>query len=602
MNSLPKNNEIAIIVFTQQGLNLAKKLSLKLNKSEIHVGSKRIKTQYIVFTNTGKHLRDLFDKGKTIIGICAVGILVRSLSSRIKGKKIDPPVIALSEDGKSIVPILGGHKGANVLAKFLANLTKGHPAITTASEVVFGISLDEPPKGWHLATPHLVKPVMAQLLSGKKIKLDASVGDASWLINSDLPFANESDLVIKITDKTLSKPDDALIYHPPVLALGVGCERGAELEELIDLVKKVFRESSLSPKAIACVVSIDVKMDEPAVFGLAQFLGVPMRFFSSTELAQESQRLINPSEKVYAAVGCYGVSEGSALRASGLTGQLVVEKTKSLRTTVAVARSNSAIDTGEFGRARGRLYIVGIGPGKKSWRTLEAENVINRCSHIVGYAFYIDLISDLVEGKICVKSEISQERERTAKALEFAAAGNEVALVCSGDAGIYALASLAFEIIEFESQGRWGQVSIEVIPGVSALQGAASRIGAPLGHDFCSISLSDLLTSWETIEKRISAAAEGDFVIAFYNPTSKKRIHHLEKAKEILLRFRPDHTPVIIARNIGRKDEKLSFTSLSELKSDMADMLTLVLVGSSQSRRISQGGKLKVYTPRGYFI
>ena len=117
------------------------------------------------------------------------------------------------------------------------------------------------------------------------------------------------------------------------------------------------------------------------------------------------------------------------------------------------------------------------------------------------YAFYIDLISDLVEGKICVKSEISQERERTAKALEFAAAGNEVALVCSGDAGICALASLAFEIIEFESQGRWGQVSIEVIPGVSALQGAASRIGAPLGHDFCSISLSDLLTSWETIEK-----------------------------------------------------------------------------------------------------
>ena len=220
----------------------------------------------------------------------------------------------------------------------------------------------------------------------------------------------------------------------------------------------------------------------------------------------------------------------------------------------------------------------------------------------MGYAFYIDLISDLVEGKICVKSEISQERERTAKALEFAAAGNEVALVCSGDAGIYALAALAFEIIEFESQGRWDQVSIDIIPGVSALQGAASRIGAPLGHDFCSISLSDLLTSWETIEKRISAAAEGDFVIAFYNPTSKKRIHHLEKAKEILLRFRPDHTPVIIARNIGRKDEKLSFTYLSELKSDMADMLTLVLVGNSQSRRISQGGKLKVYTPRGYFI
>lgn len=186
-------------------------------------------------------------------------------------------------------------------------------------------------------------------------------------------------------------------------------------------------------------------------------------------------------------------------------------------------------------------------------------------------------------------------------ALELAAGGAAVALVSSGDAGIYAMASLVFQLVESSDRADWRRIALQVSPGISALQAAASRVGAPLGHDFCAISLSDLLTPWAVIENRISAAAEADFVMAFYNPRSGRRTEAMVTARRILLGHRPPETPVVLARNLGRPEERITVTSLDALNPDDIDMLTLVLVGSTKTRAFAHGGEGSwVYTPRGY--
>ena len=251
-----------------------------------------------------------------------------------------------------------------------------------------------------------------------------------------------------------------------------------------------------------------------------------------------------------------------------------------------------------------QLYILqvagGIGPGQIGWRSPEATALIGRATDIVGYQMYLDLLGSLIDGKDCHHSDLGAEEARARHALELAATGKDVALIGSGDAGIYALATLVFELLDREDRADWNRVAVQVSPGISALQAAASRIGAPLGHDFCAISLSDLLTPREDILRRLKAAGEGDFVIAFYNPVSKRRRDLLAVARDILIEHRPADTPVVLGRQLGRPDEEITVVPLSKLEVDMVDMLTTVLVGSSNSRHITRGENEWVYTPRGY--
>ena len=246
------------------------------------------------------------------------------------------------------------------------------------------------------------------------------------------------------------------------------------------------------------------------------------------------------------------------------------------------------------------MTVVGIGPGDAAWRTPEATKALTEADHVVGYRLYLDLIEDLIGEKGRHDSELTEEEARARLAMDLAAEGKNVALVSSGDAGIYALAALVFELLDLEDRPDWKRLEISVAPGISALQAAAARIGAPLGHDFCAISLSDLLTPWEDIEKRLQAAASGDFVVALYNPVSKRRQKQLARARDILLSARPRSTPVVLARNLGRDGETVDVIPLSDLQPKHADMLTLVLVGSTRTRVLDQGPRPKVYTPRGY--
>jgi cobalt-precorrin 5A hydrolase/precorrin-3B C17-methyltransferase len=381
----------------------------------------------------------------------------------------------------------------------------------------------------------------------------------------------------------------------------MGCERGADPAEAIALAEQVLAQAGLSPLSLAAIASIELKADEPALHAVAKHFDVPVRFFSAAEVEREAPRLANPSEIVFAETGCHGVAEGAALALAGEKAVLAVPKTRSKRVTAAIARAPQPLTT-LGGRERGTLFVVGIGPGSEGWRSPEVTRMISQSTDLVGYSLYLDLVSAISEGKVRHDFDLGREEDRVRHAMELAGQGRCVALVCSGDAGIYAMATLVFELIEkggLSDPAR--RIAIEVSPGISALQAAAARTGAPLGHDFCTISLSDLLTPWPDIVRRVRAAAEGDFVIAFYNPVSKRRRTQLAHAKEVLLQHRPSDTPVILAANLGREGETVRVVPLAELDVDDVDMLTVVLVGSSQTRTVKTGdGRQWVYTPRGY--
>jgi len=545
-------------------------------------------------------LAELFAAGRPIVGLCASGILIRAVAPLIDDKLVEPPVVALAEDGSVAVPLLGGHRGANALVRALADALGCVAAITTAGDLRLGVALDEIPPGWHIANPDRIKPVAGALLAGEKVSLVEEAGRAEWLHAGSVRWAEGATRKIIVTDSAYPVETEALVFHPPVLALGIGCERFCPAEEIAALGRASLAEAGFAAGAVAAIVSIELKADEPGIHALAQSLGVPARFFPAERLLSETPRLTQRSEAAFRATGCWGVAEGAALAAAGIEGELVVARRQSRHATCAVARAAAPIDAAMVGRPRGRLAIIGIGPGDAAWRTPEASALIAAAEDIVGYRLYLDLLARAIAGKRRHDSAIGAEEERARLALDLAAAGGSVALVSSGDAGIYGLAALVFELLDREPRRDWNAVDIVVAPGVSAMQAAAARVGAPLGHDFCAISLSDLLTPWERIRTRIEAAAQADLVIALYNPRSTGRPGRLADAAGILLKHRPPDTPCAIARNLGRAGETQRILRLDELAGAGADMLSLVLVGSSQTRLIA-GERPRLYTPRGYF-
>ncbi len=596
-SSLPAS--IALVALTADGAILARRLAADLPGTQVHSLVGRVAEADIFFDNTGRHLAGLFATGTAIVGVCASGILIRSLAPYLSDKRDEPPVVALAADGSVAVPLLGGHNGANALARHLAATLGGAAAITTASDLTGGHAVDDPPAGWTVVNPEMVKRVAAASLAGDPIILHRDAGDPSWLIDGGLVFADTGALAVRISDRTTPPQGDELILNPPSLALGVGCERDTEPEALINLVDQTLADAGLARESVAVVVSLDVKMDEPAVHAVAAHLGAPLRFFDAAILEAETPRLATPSDLVFRAVGCHGVAEGAALAATGTDGILVVPKVRGKQATCAIARAPS-IDLLTVGTPRGRLSIVGTGPGAANYRLPAADHAIAAADHIVGYGPYIDLLGDAAVGKQRHEFALGEEEVRCRTALDLAAAGGQVVLVSSGDPGIYAMATLVFELLDQADNSAWNRVALDVVPGVSAMQLAAARAGAPLGHDFCAISLSDLLTPWATIENRLRAAAAADFVVALYNPVSRKRRHQMATARDILRAHRPADTPVIIARNLARDGESVRVLPLAELAVDEIDMLSVVIVGNTASRAVHRGGRDWAYTPRGY--
>ncbi len=238
-----------------------------------------------------------------------------------------------------------------------------------------------------------------------------------------------------------------------------------------------------------------------------------------------------------------------------------------------------------------KIYVVGIGPGAYEKMTIEAARALEKCDVIIGYTVYIDLVKDHFPGKTFLSTPMKKEKERCVLAFEEATKGQEVAMICSGDAGVYGMAGLMYEV-----SVNYPDTELEIIPGVTAATGGAAVLGAPLIHDFCLISLSDLLTPWELIERRLEDAAHGDFVICLYNPSSVKRHDYLLKACDIMMRHKSPDTVCGIVSNIGREGESMKVMSLRELRDTEVDMFTTVFIGNSSTKEI----KGRMVTPRGY--
>jgi cobalt-precorrin 5A hydrolase / cobalt-factor III methyltransferase / precorrin-3B C17-methyltransferase len=592
--------DIVILVLGESGAALGRQLRAALPGARLHGPRSRPGDWDETFERASIHIGQLFERGQSIIGVCASGILIRSIAALLAAKREEPPVVGVAEDGSVAVPLVGGHRGANALARAVAEFTGGVAAITTAGDLCLGLALDEPPAGWKIADPARVKPVVGALLAGEPVALKEEVADtAGWLRGGAIRWATQGPRCVVVTDRAASTETDALVFHPPILALGIGCERGCSAEEISDLAHSTLAAAGLSPKAVAAIVSIELKLAEAGIHALAAELGVPARFFPVPRLLAETSRLSERSAAAFRATGCWGVAEGAALAAAGSDGVLVVAKRKSRRATCAVARAAQPIAAEAIGRPRGKLAVIGIGPGDPSWRTPEASAALVQATDVVGYGLYLDLLGRAIGGKRLHAGVIGEEEARVRLALDLAAAGRSVALVSSGDAGIYGLAPLVFELLDRAARADWDTIELVVCPGISALQAAAARAGAPLGHDFCAISLSDLMTPWETIRVRIEAAAGADFVVALYNPGSARRQAHLAEAADIMLRHRSPETPVFLGRNLGRDGEEQRVIRLCQLADADLDMLTVVLVGSSRTRCID-GNPLRLYTPRGY--
>ena len=535
-----------------------------------------------------------------VLAICALGLVVRLLNRQDLAAKADQAsLLVATEDGQTLIPVLGGHSGGNALARQIAAILGGQALITTASDQNFEIALDDPPPGWILCDDQNAFSKFMQTL------LEDGAADLShapqWLQQSAIP--HRSNARLKITWHGAPSSYQGPLYSTPThliyatqrrLVVGLGCERGCPREEIEHLMTRAEQhlDMRLTDPAYA---SIDLKFDEPAFLEIAPH----MRFFSAEDLSHI--QVPNPSEFVRAEVGTPSVAEASALALAGPGAELILPKIKTAKATLAVALAKAplAIDRSLWtGRPRPRLQIVGLGPGAKDLCSPAALRALKGAQTWVGYSLYLDQAAHLTGQKTPrLDFNLGDEEARCRAALDAAAKGQNVALICSGDPQVYAMAQVVYELIATCShKAPWQQIQVETLPGITAMQALAAKVGAPLGHDFCAISLSDLNTPWQKIEQKVMAAAQADFVIGFYNPRSKRRHWQLPRALEILRAHRPENCPVAFGRNVSRPDQTLTLTTLGALCPEDIDMFTCLIVGAS----FTQHHRNFIFTPRGY--
>lgn len=536
-----------------------------------------------------------WQQSSAFVAVGACGAITRLIAPLLGHKSEDPAVVVLDPQGRFAIPLLGGHAaGGEALSEQIAALLGGAAVLTGACSSEGRLALDSFGKawGWRRGSGPW-DALMKQAQRQAPIQVAQTTGNNRWQQLDGAPTAAPAgaahDLVIG------NAPTAACSWHPPSLWLGMGCERGTSLSLLDRCVDTTLAELNLAPEAVAGVATADRKADEPALLDLAQRRGWPLRCFPAEQLAAVT--VPNPSAAVAAELGTASVAEAAALLAAGPAAQLRTEKRIERAQPGERGAATLAIGqaANQWAPARGQLHLIGSGPGSLDLLTPDARRALAESCVWVGYGLYLDLLEPLRRpDQLRSDGQLTQERERCREALELACQGLTVALISSGDSGIYGMAGLALE--QWMALDPGDRPAFTVHPGISALQLAAARAGAPLMHDFCTVSLSDRLTPWAVIEKRLQAAAAGDFVVALYNPRSMGRDWQLGRARELLLEARPPGTPVVLARQLGRPEEAVSLHTLGDLPLDQVDMLTLVLIGNSTSR--VQGGRM--VTPRGY--
>jgi cobalt-precorrin 5A hydrolase/precorrin-3B C17-methyltransferase len=525
--------------------------------------------------------------GLVLIG--AVGLAVRAVAPLLAGKRIDPAVVCVDDGARYAVALCGGHQGgANQLAREVAAQLGAEPVVTTATDASGLPGLDALP-GFDAQGD--VAGVARRWLDGAPPAVGADPGVDAWPVPPALAgLESRSGLaggLVTISDAARDPAPHEVLLRPASLVVGVGSSTGADPDSLWSLAAETLAEAGVSLASVGGVATLDRKAAEPAIVVLAARLGVPVRTFDAAALRSvvAAGRVPNPSRVVDAAVGTPSVAEAAALLAAGPGSTLVAAK------RVAASRDATIAVSRRAGPA-GRLIVVGLGPGDAALRTPAASAAVRHAEVVSGYGPYVALAADLLHpGQLVLRWPIGAEADRCRDALRRAAAGARVALVCSGDAGVYALASLVCEL----APGA-GDPPVTVVPGVTAALSGAAVLGGPLGHDHVAISLSDLLTPWDVIVRRLHAAAAGDFVVSLYNPRSSRRTGQLVEALAILGTARPAATPAAVLTDIGRPGQQVVRSTLAGLNPEQVGMRSLVMVGAASTRWIGD----RMVTPRGY--
>ncbi|AUM68079.1 precorrin-3B C(17)-methyltransferase [Pseudomonas fluorescens] len=552
----------AIVILGPGSLATARRIQLRYPDALIHGLSGRVEGVDRPYHEFGATLRELYQQDTPIIALCAAGIVIRTLAPLLLEKGVEPPVLAVAEDGSAVVPLLGGLGGVNVMAREIAAALQVAPAITTSGELRFGTCLLNPPSGYSLGDLEQGKRFVSDLLAGESVRIE---GAAPWLAQAQLPEDEQARLAIRI-DSAAGTPavDELRIYPRNVL---VALSAGASVD-----IGVMLEKAGLAAQSLACLLAADSDMARPELHEMASALGVPLRFAAangnletwlSDALAQPASLLVMGSH--------------------------------------AIAVAAQPLDPQQVGRPRGRLAVIGLGPGAAELMVPAVRAELDRATDVLGYETYVRMAGPFRADQVQHCTDNREEMQRARHAFELAAQGRSVVVVSSGDPGVFAMAAAVLEALHESTDAHWHNVDLQILPGVSASLATAAQAGAPLGHDFCVMSLSDNLKPWSIIEKRLDLAAEADLALAFYNPISRSRPWQLGRALEIVGQHRTAQTPVVLGRDIGRPGQTLRVTTLGALTPDQVDMRTMVLIGSSTTCVFPRAsGASWVYTPRWY--
>ncbi len=555
----------AIVILGQGALATARRLQQIYPAAQIHGLSGRVEGADLTYSDFGATLRELYQQDTPIIALCAAGIVIRTLAPLLLEKGVEPAVLAVAEDGSAVVPLLGGLGGVNVMAREIAAALEVAAAITTSGELRFGTCLLNPPGGYALGDLEQGKRFVSDLLAGHSVRID---GAAPWLAQAQLPEDPQAQRSIHVGSDARAASASELLIYPRSVALAVG----ADVAGLPNAIRDALQQAGVAIQSLACLVASDTQMASPALREAALELAVPLRFVAPAndigELARDAvsaARIITTSRDI------------------------------------AIAVAEQPLDVSQVGRPRGRLAVIGLGPGAAELMVPAVKAELARATDVLGYETYVRMAGPFRDDQVQHCTDNREEMQRARHAFRLAAQGRSVIVVSSGDPGVFAMAAAVLEALHESTDPAWHSVDLEILPGVSASLATAAQAGAPLGHDFCVMSLSDNLKPWSIIEKRLDLAAEADLALAFYNPISRARPWQLGRALEIVAQHRTPQTPVVLGRDIGRPGQALRTTTLGALTPDQVDMRTMVLIGSSTTCTFPrpEGGEW-VYTPRWY--
>ena len=559
----------AIVVLGPSALATARRIRAACPGALIHGLETRVDGEIDCrYAQLSDHLRALYAQGTPIVALCAAGIVIRCLAPMLANKGVEPPVLAVAEDGSAVVPLLGGLAGVNALARDIAQALSVAPAITTSGELRFGTCLLNPPEGYLLADLEQGKHFVSDLLGGECARIE---GNAPWLDQAQIPQSDAARLTIRVTPFASDARRDELVIHPRSIVAAFP-EQGPITAAI---VREALATQGFAPQSLAVLLAPAGRMGEANLEEAAHSLGVPLRFALGDAHTTE-QRLAEslPQSHEARAADTHGVVLGIAA---------------------------APINVDQIGCPRGRLTVVGLGPGSAGLMAPDARAALNEASDVLGYETYVKMAGPFRADQRVHSSDNREELQRARHAFELACEGRRVVVVSSGDPGVFAMAAAVFEALDSCDDARWRAIDLRIVPGISAAMATAAKAGAPLGHDFCVLSLSDNLKPWSVIETRLEHAAAADLVMALYNPISRARPWQLDRALEIVRARRSAGTRVVLGRDIGRPGETLTTTMLGELQSSQVDMRTMVIIGSSMTRGIAGGPHGEwIYTPRWY--